>query len=56
VFRRGKRISSSHTVSVSYTGGDLDETQRRIIEQSLAGMRLSGVGLSGDAKVIYYSW
>lgn len=30
--------------------GELDATQRRIIDQSLTGMKLSGVGLSGAAK------
>eukprot|EP00962_Isochrysis_galbana_P043559 scaffold16623_cov93-Isochrysis_galbana.AAC.6 len=34
----------------SGAAGELDATQRRIIDQSLTGMRLSGVGLSGEAK------
>ena len=36
--------------AVSANPAGLDEAQKRVIESSLASMRLSGVGLEGEAK------
>ena len=46
----GQSVPVFNAVEKIASSDELDETQRRIIDQSLMGMKLSGVGLTGEAK------